>query len=101
MILGISTNRHFTIFWIDTSKKLPIWQKNIKADNLFFVDIWELPKLVTHKLEANFKQWRHNFDKDFYLSQYKVYVKIKTRIKSENFLNFLHLIELKKSKHFS
>ena len=52
--------------------------------------------MVTHKLNANFKQWRHNFDKDFYLFQYKVYVKIKTRIKSENFLNFLHSIVLKK-----
>ena len=70
--------------------------KSVKPDNLFFVDIWELPKLVTHKLQTNFKQWRHNFDKDFYLFQYKVYVKIKTRIKSENFLNFLHSIVLKK-----
>ena len=76
-----------------------MWQKNVKADNLFFVDKWELPKSVTHKLHTNFKQWRHNFDKEFYLFQYKVHAKIKTRIKLEFFFQFYSFNTIEKSQN--
>ena len=73
--------------------------KNGKADNLFFVDKWELPKLVTHEINTNFKQWRHNFDKEFYLFQYKVHAKIKTRIKLKFIFQFFAFNRILKSQN--